>query len=169
MAADYLVASLPTLRFDEPAPISLAKFDELCREQLGDAPFRTLEKRWTDLDTQLRNAAAIERARAKGDDPARWTRPARGLSLFYARRVAEAFREKDPARREELLDRIRWDAAGELTPPAAPLSPAAAFTYRIRLQIAAKRSAIQKEAGNQVFNRLAAAAAPAGQPEESNA
>ena len=72
-------------------------------------------------------------------------------------RAAAAFQEKDPARRERLLDQVRWDAAGELTPPAAPLSKEAVFTYAIRLAIVLRRAARDTEAGNGVFNRLTAA------------
>ena len=167
MSADYLVASLPTLSFEGPAPCSLAEFDALCREQLGADPFKSLSARWADIDAQLRNAIAAERARARGEDVARWQRPTVGISLHYRRRVTDAFRETAPERRDELLDRIRWDAAGELTPPSAPLSAAAAFTYRIRLEIAIKRSAIRTEAGNEAFNRIAAAAEPARTTEEN--
>ena len=161
MSADYLAASLPALAFDAPAPMSLADFDALCRDHVRPGAFDEVSSQWADMDAQLRNAAAAERARARGEDPSRWMRPAKGLSLFYAKRIADAFREKNPARREALLDRARWDAAGDLIPPYAPLSAAAVFAYRVRLEIALKRSAIGREAGNEVFNKLASAATAA--------
>ena len=170
MAADYLVSSLQPLALDGPPPYTAEQFLGLCRGQLpeaavgaivavmADAPSdHPLAARWRDLATQIRNAIAAERARLRGQDAARWRRPVDGCALFWANRAAAAFQEKDPARRERLLDQVRWDAAGELTPPAAPLSTAAVFTYAIRLGIVLDRAARDTAAGNEVFNRLTAA------------
>ena len=170
MAADYLVSSLQPLALDGPPPYTAEQFLGLCRGQLpeatvgaivavmADAPSdHPLAARWRDLDAQLRNTIAAERARLHGQDAARWRRPVEGCSLFWANRAAAAFQEKDPARRERLLDNVRWDAAGELTPPAAPLSTAAVFTYAIRLAIVLRRAARDAAVGNDVFNRLTAA------------
>ena len=173
MAADYLIASLPPLPLDGPAPLSMERFLAACREQIGEkaangiaaalacAPSdHPVAERWRDLETQLRNAMAAERARIAGLDPAKWRRPAKGCALYWTNRVAAAFQESNPAKRERLLDQVRWDAAGELTPAASPLSAAAAFTYAIRLAISIRRSALAAEAGKEVFNRLAATTVP---------
>ena len=170
MAADYLVSSLQPLSLDGPPPYAAEQFLGLCRSQLSatdaeavaavmaDAPSsHPLAATWRDLDAQLRNTIAAERARLLGQDAARWRRPVEGCSLYWANRAAAAFQEKDPARRERLLDQVRWDAAGELTPPAAPLSKESVFTYAIRLAIVLRRAARDTEAGNGVFNRLTAA------------
>ena len=154
MAADYLVSGLQPLAIDGAAPCSKATFLALCREQLGPAPFAGLEKAWADLDSQMRNAAAEERARLRGKDAAEWRRPAQGCALHWQNRMRAAFAEKDPAARERLIDKVRWDAAGEMTPPASPLSRGAAFTYRIRLEIALKRQAITQDAGNTVLETI---------------
>ena len=173
MAADYLVSSLQPLALDGPPPYTAGQFLGLCRSQLSPADADAIETllgsldegpsghrllaRWRDLDTQLRNTIAAERARLRGQDAARWRRPATGCALYWTNRAAAAFQEKDPARRERLLDQVRWDAAGELTPPAAPLSVAAVFTYAIRLALVLRRAARDAAAGNDVFNRLTAA------------
>ena len=110
MAADYLVASLQPLALDGPAPYTAERFLDLCRGQLpakdvaaletliaaeatpanaaafvlSDAPSRhRILARWRDLDAQLRNAIAAERARLRGQDAARWRRPVEGCSLFF--------------------------------------------------------------------------------------
>ena len=139
MAADYLISSLQPLDIDWAAPYTPARFHAMCRDQLSsvqaDALAAVLDgrpvptdwtaaARWRDLEDQIRNAAAAERARAQGQDPARWRHPVDGCSLYWANRVAAAFQEKDPAKRDRQLDQVRWDAAGELVPPAAPLSAA---------------------------------------------
>ena len=147
MTVDYIVASLPGLAFGAPAPISQEAFDALAP---GDALADGL-RGWGDLETQLRNAMAAARGGEK------WLRPASGCSLYWQNRVTACFQEKDVAKRDELLDRVWWDAAGELTPPAAPLGKGALATYSIRLKIALKRGGISREAGNAAFDRLTAA------------
>ena len=107
MAADYLISSLQPLDLDGAAPYAPAHFLAMCRDQLStvqaDAAAAVLDgnpaptdwsvaARWRDLEDQLRNAIAAERARARGQDPARWRRPVAGCSLDWANRVAAAFR-----------------------------------------------------------------------------
>ena len=146
MSIDYIVSSLPTLAFGQPAPLTWEKFS-------GMIPTGVLEsalRKWGDLETQLRNAVAEARS---GD---RFKREAVGCSLFWKNRILACFQEKDVAKRDELLDRVWWDAADELTPPAAPLGVGALATYAIRLKIALKRNQISQDAGNAVFDRLTA-------------
>ena len=145
MSIDYIVSSLPTLAFNAPAPISWESF-----VSGGGVVSTKLEKTWTDLETQLRNAVA----EARGGE--RFKRPADGCSLYWKNRVLACFQEKDVLKRDELLDKVWWDAAGELTPPSAPLGAGALTTYAIRLKIALKRSKISTEAGNASFDRLTA-------------
>ena len=145
MSVDYIVSSLPPLAFGAPAPISWEKFT-----QGGGAVPAPQAKAWTDLETQLRNAVA----EARGGE--RFKRPADGCSLYWKNRVLACFQEKDVAKRDELLDRVWWDAAGELTPPSEPLGKGALATYAIRLKIALKRTKISTDAGNASFDRLTA-------------
>ncbi len=144
MTIDYLVSSLPTLSFDAPAPLSWARFVAACG---GTAPAET---GWTDLETQLRNAMAEARGGEK------YKRPADGCSVYWRNRVLACFQEQDPLRRETLLDKTWWDAAGEMTDVTAPLGKGALLTYAIRLKIALKRSKISTDAGNAAFDRLTA-------------
>ena len=100
----------------------------------------------------MRNA--IAEARAPGRTDCR--RPAAGCALYWRNRVAACFQEKDVLRREELLDKAWWDAAGELTPPASPLGRGALATYALRLRIALRRDMISTDRGNAAFDRLTA-------------
>ena len=113
MSTDYIVASLPTLAFNAPAPITWEKFAETA----PDAERLVAASGWNDLETQLRNAMAAARGGAK------YERPADGCSLYWKNRVTTCFQEKDVAKRQDMIDRVWWDAAGELTPPASPLQP----------------------------------------------
>ena len=117
----------------------------------GDAESFPLPREWSDLETQLKNAIAEARGGEK------YKRAADGCSLYWKNRVLSCFQEKDPLKREDALDRVWWDAAGELTPPSEPLGKGALATYAIRLKIALKRNRASAEAGNAAFDRLTAA------------
>lgn len=144
MTVDFIVSSLPALSFGAPPPLDWAAFVRMAGEVV-------LPPAWTDLETQLRNALAEARTGAS-----RYSRPAAGCSLYWKKRVLDAYAEKDIARREELLDRVWWDAAGELSDVANPLGAGALATYAVRLKIALKRAAIAPAAGNAAFDRLTA-------------
>ena len=146
LPVDVIVSSLPALAFGAPPPLTAERFADACGGSPPPPP-----PAWTDLETQLRNAMAEARA---GD--ARFARPARGCSRFWRDRVAACFQEKDVARRDEMLDRVWWDAAGELTDPASPLGTGALATYAVRLGIARRRAAISAEKGAAAFDRLVA-------------
>ena len=144
MSIDYIVASLPALTFGQSAPISRERFAEIVGED-----YRV--EGWDDIETQLRNAMAD--ARGGGAES---QRPASGCSLYWKGRIAACFQETDVMRRDELIDKVWWDAAGELTPPSAPLGKGALDTYAVRLGIALKRTKISKDKGNEAFDRLTA-------------
>jgi len=143
MSTDYIVASLPSLGFGASAPLSWEKFCEIAGQDV-------VPDRWTDLEAQLRNAMAEARGGEK------YRRAVSGCSLYWKNRVLACFQEKDVLKRDELLDRVWWDAAGELTPPAEPLGAGALATYAIRLKIALKRARISQTAGSEAFDRLTA-------------
>ena len=156
MNVDSIVASLPALRFGDPAPLSWENFLSACRGEADWVVGRLVAGEWADLETQLRNAMA----EARGGD-ASFLRPAEGCSLYWRDRVRASFQETDVLKREEMLDRVWWDAAGELTPPAAPLGRGALLTYAVRLRLALKRSAMSAERGGAALDRMTAQAAQA--------
>ena len=153
MPVDYIVSSLLPLAFDVPPPYTAEQFAAIAGEI--EPP-----RAWLDLEAQMRNAIAEERARlnaARGSgetDASKWKRPADGCALYWTNRVRAACAEKDPLKRDAAIDRVFWDAAGELTPPASPLSRGALQTYSIRLGIALKRASRSTEAGNAVLDKL---------------
>ena len=152
LPVDYLVASLKPLAFDAPPPYTAEEFAACVGEV-------ALPPAWRDLETQIRNTLAEERARrlaARGAsaDTTRWRRPAHGCALYWQQRVRAALAEKDPRLRDTAVDRVFWDAAGELTPPADPLGRGALATYAIRLTIARRRAAVSSDAGLQILDRL---------------
>lgn len=154
MPIDYIVASLQPLMFDGPAPYDWDRFLGMMPEgfEVPDAVAGTGSPRWRELETQLRNAMAA----ARGGE--RYRRTASGCELHWQRRMTAAFQEGDPLKRESLIDRVWWDAAGELTPVSSPLSMGALETYAIRLRIALKRNRILRDAGDAIFGLLTDAA-----------
>ncbi len=146
MTTDYIVSSLPTLIFDQPPALSWEQFLERTGVD-GDFP---LPAKWVDLETQMKNAIAEARGGEK------YKRPASGCSLFWRNRVLAAFQEKDPLKRETILDKIWWEAADELIDLTSPLGRGALAAYAVRLKIALKRARISPEAGNAAFDRLTA-------------
>ena len=150
MTIDYIVSSLPALVFGAPAPLTRERFIELCGAAWADRVEPILRGAWAELDVQLRNATA----EARGGE--RFCRPTSACSLYWKGRIQACFQETDVLRREELLDRVRWEAAGELTPPASPLGVEALATYAVRLEIALKHDRISRTDGNAAFDRLTA-------------
>ena len=155
MTADFIVSSLPALSLSAPPPISWEAFCEISALRESDMAA------WEDLETQLKNAIAEARSGNSG-----FNRPATGCSLYWKNRIAACFRESDVAKRELLIDRVWWDAAGELTPSWSPLGRGAIATYAVRLKIVLKRAKISREAGGAVFEKMTGAA-NAGFPESA--
>jgi len=145
MSVGYIVASLPGLRFGEKPAITWEKFCEIAGVGVDVG---VGVDRWRDLETQLKNAVAEARGGAK------YARPAEGCSLYWKKRIADCFAEKDVLKRDEALDRVWWDAAEEITNGADPLGKGALATYAIRLKIALKRAKISTDQGNAAFDRL---------------
>ena len=153
---DYIAASLQPLAFDGPAPYGWEQFLSMMPEgfEVPDAAAGSGSLRWRDLETQLRNAIAA----ARGGE--RYRRPVSGCDMHWQDRIAAAFQERNPLKRETLMDRVWWDAAGELTPVSSPLSVGALETYAIRLKIAIRRNGVSKEAGDAIFEKFTSSAEP---------
>ncbi len=150
MTIDYTVSSLPALAFNSPAPLTWEEFAGICGGDEAISAFLGGTK-WADIETQLRNALV----EARGGEE-KFKRQARGCSVYWKKRVLDCFSEADVAKRDELIDRVWWDAAGELTDVSSPLGRGALATYAVRLKIAIRRTAISKDEGSAAFDRLTA-------------
>jgi len=166
MSIYYLIASLPTLSLDEPAPLTAAGFVDACRGQLASPDAAAAEAlvagtpaahpfvvAWHDKDTQLRNAVARRRAARHGTDATRWLHPAAGCDVWLETRVDEAFQETDPLDREKALDRLRWQAVETLQGPD-PMTLSALFAYAVKLAIVLRWSAYDEQAGRDTLAQL---------------
>jgi hypothetical protein len=150
MSYHFFAASLPMLLPDDTAPMSPEAFLYLARGYLSARDMRTLDAlatgqpsrdafiiAWRRHETQLRNAVASLRAARRGVNPAAWLREHTGYDVALQRGVTAAFQEVNPLLREQRLDAIRWQYAGELA-GFDGFSAQAIFAYYLRLQIGAR-------------------------------
>lgn len=165
MSLIYLLSSLPLLSFDTPPQLSRAKFAEMCRDQLSESDAAVVHAllyggesehsfvaAWRDQDAILRNAVARRRARGSGRDASRWLRATAGSDKRIEAGVEDAFQASDPLMKEKALDRLRWRLADELE-GYDPLSIGVAFSYAVKLAIAARWTALDAARGQQIFNQ----------------
>jgi len=176
MNLPYLLASLPHLMFDAPAPLGAEAFLTACREQLSErdaetagallrgeksrAPFALA---WMEYEKQLRGAVAqwrIARRKVAGASRSHgvtWERDA--PATFTWEQDAPA--TLDPLARDTALDRLRWNKAGEME-GLVPMTLDALFAYAVKLRISLRRSAMTREAGLAKLDEMAATPLPGG-------
>lgn len=170
----YLVASLPSLRMEDPPPITLDLFRSLCGKHLSEADLTAMESAldeagrtpaahpfvaaWRNTCTQIRNAVARQRATRLQRDVTPCLRPHEGFDVWIESAVSEAFQRPNPLERQRALDRLLWERAGEIS-AGDPFAPAAVFAYAVRLQIAERWAAMNDDSGMQAVNARTAAGA----------
>jgi hypothetical protein len=150
MTVDYVVASLPALEFNSPAPLTWEKFEASCGEILPPVLKELETGPWADIETQLRNAMAEARGAGK------YARSAKGCSLYWKKRMLECFNEKDVFKKQSLVDKVFWDAAEELVDFCSPLGKGALAAYAIRLRISLRRTSLSRDKGISLFETFKA-------------
>ena len=156
----YLVASLPTLSFAAPNPISS---DELFARSTGvlapdhlailaavqqgraltGSPF--IEE-WTAREIQLRNAVARSRGKRLGVDPRSFQRDHTGYDVSLEQVVSDALAQHTPLEREQALDRWRWRLVDQLA-LLCPFGLSAILAYALKLRIAERWAGLTEAAG----------------------
>jgi len=175
----YLAASLEPLFLDEEPPLTMAELlaawapwlDEdtgrdlrLLLEGRPEAAQAVCIRRWGDIETQIRNAAATQRAARARAEAGPFLRPCRQLDVFLDRAVTEAMAKTQPLERELALDRVRWAALDELA-RQDPFGLAALAAYAVKLSLAERWNRLTPEAGREALDALLAALpAEAGGP-----
>lgn len=174
MSRYYLMASLPTLTLGSAPSISYGQFRAACAAQLGRRELSELDaleesvgrpagrfaRRWSERETQLRNAIARARAARLEADATPFLRPEAGLDVALRHAVAGAFARHTPAERELDLDRIRWAALDELG-GLNPFSAEAVLAYALKLKLCGKWAALAPEPGRRAADAAVAALAQA--------
>jgi hypothetical protein len=157
----YLVASLPTLVMGEPPPatgddllvrwanlLTEAELRELAlafggRVAEGQSDF---SKRWTQLETQLRNAVARVRSGKLSLEPREYLKEHTGYDTYIEKAVTDAYARPNPLERELSLDHHRWQLLDELI-LADRFGFPSLVAFAIKLGIAARWAAMKDEAG----------------------
>jgi hypothetical protein len=130
----------------QPEKSEIEKFN-YCVKRLGIKHKYSLPEKWNDIETQLRNALA----EVRGDVSS--AREVKGCSLYWKNRIVQCYSEKDILRRQDALDKVWWDAAGELIDLVSPLGKGALFAYAVRLKIALNRSNISTQLGSLILEK----------------
>jgi hypothetical protein len=179
MAHYYLAASLPDIVLGEKPAMGMEEFRESCAgllpEGQREALFNLLDGDldveapgpagvWAETEVQVRNARAKALAGKAGVEPGPYLRPHGRYFAEAERVVAEALGADDPLERELRLDRGRWRLAEDLA-LEDPFGFAAVVSYGIRLSMAWRWAAMDKERGGQKIDEfLSAVTAEYGEP-----
>jgi hypothetical protein len=170
MSYYYIISSLPGISLEAKPALSLDDFRALCSAQLSNADAAAVEclldierepanhsfvAEWRARETQLRNASARLRAAGQSRDAADFIRSHTGFDVSIEDRVEEAFNRSNPLERERELDRIRWTMLNELA-GTDPFSANALFAYAVKLSLAERWAAMDKEAGQNKIEKAIA-------------
>jgi hypothetical protein len=129
MAYYSLVASLQTLQIGDEPPFTTEEYIENCAQWVTEREEQILRRillstpdiapcplcmAWHNIETQLRNAVARQRAQKQGIDAGEFIQSHDGFSGTIETLVTDAFTRNDPIELEQELDRARWQLAEEL-------------------------------------------------------
>jgi hypothetical protein len=163
MAYYSLVASLPTLQIGDEPPFSTEEYIENCAQWVSEREEQILRRvllappdiatcplcqAWHNIETQLRNAAARQRAQKLGIDASEFIQPHDGFSGTIEALVSDAFTHSDPIELEQALDRARWQLAEELI-GEDPFSFGKVLAYGIQLKIAERWNRMDPSLGKE--------------------
>ncbi|MCL1857375.1 MAG: hypothetical protein FWF84_07045 [Kiritimatiellaeota bacterium] len=155
----YFASTLPHLSPTSEPPMTEAAFLEAARAVLspqdvaplealatGDGSDHPFVVAWRHFDTQFHNAVATARAAKLGADATHFLHAHAGWDVSAERAIAEAFQERDPLKRDDLLSLVRFRKADELAGPT-PLTLASLLAYSVRLSLLALRARRNPEKG----------------------
>lgn len=174
----YLIAQLPSLNYNQPAPMSSADFRALCREHLSGADFALLERcalgfpaatadadagspvlsspfvnGWLRHEHSLALGLARERAVRLGRDVSKSAFNTADGGFEIDSLVKAALAIGNPLEAELFLDKARWDTA-EALQKAAYFGVNAVFAYMLKLLLIERRSSFMPKAGFAEYRTL---------------
>jgi hypothetical protein len=141
---------------------------EILRKVLLDAPDIApcpLCEAWNNIETQLRNAVARQRAHKLGVDAREYLQPHDGFSGTIEAMVTDAFTRNDPVELEQELDRARWQMAVELI-GLDPFAFEKVLAYGIQLKIVERWNRMDVHAGKEKLEAVIVANTEKGAPTE---
>jgi hypothetical protein len=171
MAMGYysLVSSLPVLRIGDEPPFSVERYVQDCAQWVTEREADILRKvllaapdivpcalcrKLHDLETQIRNAVARQRAQRLGVDATEYLHRHDGFEGVIETGVSEAFSQNDPIELEQGLDRLRWRLADDLVPLDNPFGFERVLAYGIQLKIIERWSRMDPHKGKETLEKL---------------
>jgi len=164
----FLAASLPSLSLEEEPPLSIEAFRITCGQHLSGRDNAVLnallaDKRqksepalaceWHNRETRIRNAVVAARAARLKAEAGPHLRPQAGISLFVENAVQDALSRPTPLTRDMALDHLRWREADEFA-GHDPFALRAILSYAVKLRLAWRWAAMDKDAGIVKLNEL---------------
>ncbi len=169
MAYYSLVASLQALQIGDEPPFSTEEYIENCAQWITEREEQILRRillatpdiapcplcrAWYDIETQLRNASARQRAQKLGIDASEFIQPHEGFSGTIETLVADAFTRNDPVELEQALDRARWQLAEGLVDQTDPFSFKKVLAYGIQLKIVERWNRMDPSLGKEKLEAI---------------
>jgi hypothetical protein len=163
----YLIASLPTITFDNKPPLSCEEFLAVCKPQLASQDFQLISqaildeevdprssngvfRQWSVFNHHLRNEMTYFRARRAGKDPVVYMRGERSSDSVFADVVAQAAKAADPLSSERIFDRSRWQLLEEMG-RYEYFSLEFLLIYALKLRILERYQTIESPKGKAIF------------------
>lgn len=171
MNLEYFISSLPMLAYGQPSPITEKAFREACATGLdgklassvkvlldsfdGAKPKEDVSSPWVsawlEKDFQIRSVVARRRAARLGLQGREF--PAVVTDTRIEPAVNAAFDEINPLRREEAIDRLRWQLADEMQ-GYQPISENVVLAYAVKLKLILRFQSLNPELGKTKFSEL---------------
>lgn len=162
----YLLASLPSLSLDAPAPLSEDEFQKRCVavlppsevEELGALCRRPPSGRtmfacaWRGVWNQIRNTNDAERAGHLGEMPSTDPLEVQPFRVSLQDAVEEAWQAPDPLQRERALLQAEWDWL-EQQRRAAPFGFPDLAGYGLQLHVLCRKEQWDSEQGKMNFEQ----------------
>ncbi len=165
----YLVASLPTLRYDAEAPMSFDQFLQACKGNVGPhhmalleaatladtgkpVPHNSFLAAWVSYRTMVAKELSDQRAR-KLDIVGDRYRNTGDKEYRIIETVRSALNAPDPLQGELMLMRLYWDFLDEQA-GLHTFDMTALMAYAVKLQILERRGRFAQQAGNTEFKHL---------------
>jgi hypothetical protein len=161
----YLIASLPSLRFGEPPPLSSARFLEMLAPWAGTADYTAIAgvtlqepfaepdrhpvaRAWRRFEIALRNTLAVARCRTTGGEPRDHLRPAPDMDTGRHIPLADVLNAPDPLEAERRLSFLRWRVLDEFE-GEFPSDTGFLIAYRVRLLLLERLASFDAAVGAQ--------------------
>ncbi|MGI6466531.1 MAG: DUF2764 family protein [Sphaerochaetaceae bacterium] len=161
----YLVASLPTLNFDQESPFSLEEFYQMCQQELTKNDLKVIESLIYDLDdinhpiilkwnnfvdqlatilSEMRSERLSRETEAKGKSD-------RDATIVET--IKAAMQAENPLEAELILMRLQWDFAAELAQNSY-FEIETLASYALQLKLALRKGLFKRFEGKGEFEHL---------------